>query len=470
MVLAALLATVSVGPVALLALVLAVGGVVLLERPVWALGIAVALPILIEPETDWGPSTVPARIYDVLPGAKITPLEVLVIFALVAALLDRRARREPARSLGVLSAPVALLVLGLLVGMVTGYDAGTGVSDLFISSRNALLVIVVPLIVVQVVGSRVPLRVALGVLLALAGVKGLAGMAALVTGQTAASSSGGDALTYYYAPTNALTMFALLFCFVCALRRLRLPAWAWGAVPFMALSLTFSYRRSFWVGTTLGVILVLLFALGQNARRVGIPAVVAVSTALFLSLGTGLGGGLLPAEGGSPSGLSGRLSSLNPQAVSQSKDDRYRIGERKNVLADLREAPLQGLGLGVNYRARYPLSIGSIPHDYVHVAALWWWMKGGILGLLGYATLMLVSVLAGARVFSRHPDPLVRAAGLAAACGMVGFAVAEATGTFVGPDPRAGVLIGAIVGLLAVADREAQQARPDAGLVARGAR
>jgi len=112
----------------------------------------------------------------------------------------------------------------------------------------------------------------------------------------------------------------------------------------------------------------------------------------------------------------------------------------------------------VGYRARYPLSIGSIPRTYVHFGALWWWMNAGILGLVGYSWIMLAGVWAGVVVLRRHPDRAVRAAGLAAAAGLVGYAVAELTATFTGPDARSNVLMGAILGLVAVAHREAQAA------------
>ncbi|MCW3011308.1 MAG: hypothetical protein JWO90_1712 [Solirubrobacterales bacterium] len=450
----ALVGSLRFGVLAIVAPLALVAGLALLARPEWALGVAVALPILVEPEPDWGPSTVPSRLYELIPGTKLDPLELLVLLAVAAALLHRRATGTSGGTLGPIGPPLVLLGLALVAGTVTGYDAGAGPTTIVNAGRHAIPLLVLPFVVVQVVGLRVALRTALGALLALAAFKGLAGLGALATGLTA-GSVGGQALTYYNAPANALCMFGALFVVAATVRRLPLPLWMYGAGPVMVASLVLSYRRSFWVATALALVLVGLFAIGRQSRRLGLPALAATAVALFLTLGSGVGSGLTPAAGPGATGLGGRLASLDPTAISQSKDDRYRIGERRNVLAGLREAPVSGLGLGVEYRARYPLSIGSIPRDYVHFASLWWWMKTGILGLVGYVWLVLAAMWAAARIVRSHPDPRVRAAGLAAGAGLVGYAVAETTATFTGPDARSGVLLGTVLGLLAVAHREA---------------
>lgn len=451
-----LLASLRVGVLAPLALLACAATVLLLSRPALALAVAVGLPVLVESESDWGPSTAPARLYELIPGTKLSPVEALVLLALAATLLDQRRGTTPRRFGAALGAPLALLGLALLAGSVTGYYAGIGPSGLVNALRAPVLLLVVPLVVFRVVGTNVSLHRALGFLLALAVAKGVLGVLALVTGQTA-DSIGDQPLTYYEAPANLLVMLGLLFWACAALRRIPLPTWVWAGVPFMGASLLLSYRRSFWVATVLGLVLVLLFAVGRQSRRLGIPVVVALAAALGLTLSGQLSSGLTSSAPPTTSqGVGGRLQSLSPTAISTSKDDRYRTGERRNVMAALEEAPVAGLGLGISYPARYPLSIGNIPRDYVHFAVLWWWMKCGILGLVGYVWFTLAAIWVAARVQRTHPDATVRAAALGAAAGLVGYAVAETTATFTGPDPRSSLLVGAVLGLLAVAQAQAQ--------------
>ena len=73
----------------------------------------------------------------------------------------------------------------------------------------------------------------------------------------------------------------------------------------------------------------------------------------------------------STNSLSGRLRSINPTAIADSADDRYRIEERRNVLRNIEQHPIEGLGWGIGYTQYYPESSDTITHDYVHFALLW---------------------------------------------------------------------------------------------------
>ena len=87
-----------------------------------------------------------------------------------------------------------------------------------------------------------------------------------------------------------------------------------------------------------------------------------------------------------PGRLAGRRRavSLQPTSVTASAQDRYRLDERANVWANVREHPFTGLGLGVAWSAtERPLPLDR-PRSYAHFAALYWWMKLGILGALAY--------------------------------------------------------------------------------------
>lgn len=456
-----LAATVVVGPVALVPPLIAVGAIWLIVHPGWAVGVAVGAVVVVERQADWGPSTLPARLYDYLPGAKLTGAEALLVLAVIAVVLHRRGRPGGLLLPWGFGLPLTLLALGLMSGVITGHTSGAGTDAILNAGRTALPVVLMPLLIVQVVEDRAGLRRALLVAAVLAIFKGLAGLAALATGLTGASV--GEPLTYFESPANTLMM--LFCCVVLALAVMRVhgvPGWVWALFPLVLASLTLSYRRSFWIAMAAGALVVLLVGVGRDMRTFGAPIAAATAIAVILALSsTGSGDRLADASVGSGSGsggefsLAARLKSINPTSIASSRDDRYRIGERRNVLADLRESPISGIGLGISWTARYPLSIGDITREYVHVGALWWWMKCGVLGLIGYVWLLGAALLAGMRTRRGHPDALVRAAGLGSVGALIGYALAELTGTFSGADQRASVLLGTWIGLLAVAAAQA---------------
>jgi O-antigen ligase len=219
------------------------------------------------------------------------------------------------------------------------------------------------------------------------------------------------------------------------------------------LALVLSYRRSFWIADVLGIALVVLLGLNATGRRLLIPAALLVAGALWL-----LGGAALQSD----TPLGARVQSLQASRIEAKPEDRYRLDERANVLAEIKDHPVTGLGLGVPWRATArPLPVEpDADHAYVHFAALYWWLKLGVLGLIAYATLLCAGAVAAVRVWRRRAHRWVRAFGLASLCGIVGLAVIETTATFTGVDPRFTVLLGAQLGLLAALSRPAAPSPP----------
>jgi hypothetical protein len=189
---------------------------------------------------------------------------------------------------------------------------------------------------------------------------------------------------------------------------------------------------------------------------VAVPSlVIFAAAAVLLTLSTGLTGVQGP--------LAARAESLKPSQIELNAEDRYRIGERKNVLRDLEENPVTGLGLAVPWTARFPLSVdrpGS--REYVHFTALWWWLKLGMLGLIAYLWLMAAGAWAAYRVWREQEDAWLRLAGLGALGGLIGLALVEATAAFTGVTERFTVMIGSVLGLLSAALLDARR-RTDVG-------
>ena len=144
-----------------------------------------------------------------------------------------------------------------------------------------------------------------------------------------------------------------------------------------------------------------------------------------------------------------RVLSLTPTRVAANKEDRYRIDERRNVIAEIRAHPITGLGLGVPWTARYPLGI-AFPDGrrYVHFTLLWWWLNLGLLGALAYLALLLVPLVMTYRVWRSPAPSVLRLPALTVFAGVVGLSLAETTGAFTGVDQRFSIGMGCLLGIV----------------------
>jgi hypothetical protein len=181
-------------------------------------------------------------------------------------------------------------------------------------------------------------------------------------------------------------------------------------------------------------------------RRLLLPACIAAAAAIWL-LGSVAFQAQLP--------IVKRAESLAPTKLETNVEDSYRLDERANVLAEIGRHPITGIGLSTPWAASARLL--SVEHEegrlYVHFAALWYWLKLGLLGLLAYIGVLLGSAVLAWRVWRTGHSLLVRAFGLASLAGIAGLAVIETTATFTGVEARFTVLFAAQLGLLALASR-----------------
>ncbi|OWY62973.1 hypothetical protein B7486_55570, partial [cyanobacterium TDX16] len=122
------------------------------------------------------------------------------------------------------------------------------------------------------------------------------------------------------------------------------------------------------------------------------------------------------------------------------------------IVEEIRRQPATGIGLGVPWTARAPLSEEHVGgRAYTHTILLWYWLKLGPLGLTAYVWLTGLTVWSGYQVWRRCRAGFERAAGLAVAAGSVGLAAAELTGSFTGAGFRFSVVLAAVLGWLASA-------------------
>jgi len=417
----------------------------LLYRPATLACVVVALTVLCEGPT-FGFVHFTSNLYvQIYKG--LTPLDVLVALVVLSVGIDAIRRRRPIRISRALLPGVTILLLAMLAGAITGHAAGMSWRTVVLLENVLCYLLVLPVAISNLELDRRQVAALLGAITALALSKAVLGLIE-VAGHYGQSIEGSSTLTYYEPAANWLIMIALFGVFAALVARAKPPLWMLLGSPLLIASIVLSYRRSFWIATVLGLLLVLLLGTSPLGRRMLLPAALAIALAIFLL-------GSIKFQAQIP--VVKRVESLTPTQLTSNVEDRYRLDERANVLAELRHHPITGLGLGIAWQATaQPLSVEHEEgRQYVHFAALWFWLKLGILGLVAYVMMLAGGALLAWRVWRRSHEPMLRAFGLASLCAIAGLVVIETTASFTGIDPRFTVLLGAQIGLLALLDRTA---------------
>jgi len=372
-----------------------------------------------------------------------TVLNAMVALVVVSVGLDMLRRRRPLRVPAPLAFPLVLLALAMVVGVAMGHAEGVGLSKAIHSENLLAYLLFLPIALANLDLSRRQVSLLLQGAFAVAVVKAVLGLIEVAAGRGVVAIKGSGSLTYYEPTANWLIMIAALGLFAAVVARMRPPLWMLLCSPLLIASLTLSYRRSFWIAAVLGLALVLLLALSPMGRRLIPPTGLLLAGAIWLL-------GSVHFQSQSP--LLRRAVSLEPSSLTANVEDRYRLDERANVLGTIREHPITGVGMMVPWQATVRgLSVEHLEgRQYVHFAALWYWLKLGTLGLIAYVTLLLGAAMLAWRVWRHSREPIARAFGLASLCGVAGLAVIETTASFTGVDNRFTVLFGAQVGLLAL--------------------
>jgi hypothetical protein len=425
-----------------LALVLAV---LLLAHPRAAAALLVLAVVLMENNPDWG-VPITQRLYQGV-VSDLAPADLLLIGAVAATGLVC-IRRGEVRVPTPFGPPLTLLLLGFVLGVINGRLGGESRTFQLISTTTALApLFLVPVIVVNLVEPGADLVRWLGRLSGLAIVKAVLGLGVVFLGIASAAGPGLPPLTYYEPTSNLLLMLVLLGVAAALLARVPLPRWVTLGTALVVLSLVLSYRRTFWLATLLALAIVLVVAGRRTTRRLIVPALLVLALGGTAIYRAGIGGGLDGA-------LATRIESIDPSKLQTSDQDRYRLAERRNVRDELERRPITGIGVAVPWKQRYPTDLSYPFVDfYAHTAFLWLWLREGIVGPIAYFALYGTALWSGVRTFRRAEDGRVRAMGLAVGVGFVGVLVVELASTLIGIDNRANVVLGLMLGLLAVAHR-----------------
>ncbi len=432
-------------PVALLALV------VLLSRPLLAIGLVVGLTILCEGPT-FGILTFTSQLYTQL-YKYVTLLDLLFVVAIAALALDVMRTRRRLWLPQALKPAMLLLALGMVAGAVVGHANGTGIRYVLVSEHVLAYLLLLPIAVANLRLDRARLMRLLAGLAVLAILKATLGVIE-VLGGFGVEVEGSATLSYYEPAANWLIMVASLTVLAALLARAKPPLWL--SLPSLVLvgSLVLSYRRSFWIASLLGLALVLVLGTSPAGRRVLVQAIAGIAVAIWL-LGTiSFQSSQLP--------IAKRAATLNPTKLETNLEDRYRLDERANVLGEISAHPLSGLGMTIPWAATVrPLPVEHEEgREYVHFAALWYWLKLGILGLCAYLAIMIGGAALAWQAWRRSSEPLARAFALGSLAAIGGLVAIDTTASFTGVDARFTVLFATQLGLLALIVRHAQEERP----------
>ena len=444
-----------VGPLALVALLAAPAAFALVLRPKITLGLLLAGVVVLESDDETFLSE-PANVTAFYGGTPVAGLGLvdLLLALLIAGVVLHALRRRRFVAPDPFTLPLLLLAVAVVFGLVQGAWSEPLAVDVANTLRRLLPLIMLPFAAVNLLETREDVDRGLRLLLALVAYKAITGAVGWSLGS--GRELDGTVLTYYGSAANLLLMGFLLVLVAALGARTSLPAAAWWLAPLAFAVLVLSFRRNFWIATVLGVVLVLLVASGRRGRALLIPGVAVIAVALYLG-STAISGSQ------SQSPVIQRAQSFAPSKLQARSEDRYRLDEQRNVIAELARHPLTGIGIGVPWTVRYPLAeVFPNGRSYTHVVVFWYWLKLGLTGLVAYLLLQFATVHAGLRLWRRAGAPRDRVLGLGAAATMLGLAVAETTGSFTGVDPRTTVLLAIALGGLAALlrlERTASEAR-----------
>jgi O-antigen ligase len=424
--------------------------VILMLRPVVMVTLVVALTILCERAT-FGLFTFTFSFYGSI-VKDVTILDGLVGLAVLAVAFDLIRHRRALYVPGPLRLSLLILALAMVAGAVTGHAAGATLHLAIFSEDTLAYLLLLPLAVANLDIDRHQIRRLLVGGMAIAIIKAVLGLVEITSGHSVAIEGIGR-LTYFEGTANWVIMIALFGVFAAVVTRVRPPLWMLLGSPLLFASLLLSYRRSFWIAAVLGLALIVVIGLTPARRRLLVPVGLAMIAAIW-TLSS------VPFQSQSP--IVERATSLAPSKLDANLEDRYRLDERANVLGEIYAHPITGLGVTIPWQATVqPLSVEHEGgREYVHFAALWFWLKLGILGLVAYVAILTSTAVLAWQTWRRNNDPLLRIFGLASLCGTASIAVIDTTGSFTGVDPRFSVVFAAQIGLLALAAKAGEGSLP----------
>lgn len=432
--------------IVLLSLAACAAGAVLTRRPLLCLHLILVTTLLFEDPVSNGIDggnqffAWQGLFYARLPG-QVSLTDLMLVALTCGTLLawreQRRTLRPPPRGLS-----MTLLLLGLAIsaGVAVGLANSAYPVALLNQTRIFAYLLVLPALTAILIRTE---RDGRGLILAFAAVGLVKAAEGTVLGALSAAADGVGTAPVFYNPAANFALVLFLAALVAAwLQRVRVPPWLWFSVPIALVALLLSLRRGFWIALAVAVAaLIVTNVLRHRGWRRSVA--VAVGTTIVLA-------SMWTVPLAAFDSARERVATLSPAALQITKEDRYRLTERRNVLEALSEHPTTGLGIGVAWQALHPMTVeyrGA--RYYAHTAPLLFFLRMGILGLIAYCALLYATVHYGVGLYRTSADPLLCAVGAAVAAASLGLVAAEATGSHTGSNLRHTIVFAVVLGTMA---------------------
>ena len=167
-------------------------------------------------------------------------------------------------------------------GAFVGHESGTSLRFSIFSEHVLFYLLLLPVAIANLELDERQIKRMLAGAMGLAIVKAILGLIE-ISDHLGKPIEGSSTLTYYEPTANWVIMIALLAILAAHLvRKVKLPLWVLLGSPLLIACLLLSYRRSFWIATVLGVVLILLLGTSPTGRRLLVPAGLMVLAAIWL--------------------------------------------------------------------------------------------------------------------------------------------------------------------------------------------
>jgi hypothetical protein len=434
-------------------------GALVVWRPRIGLLLAYALVLLFESES-LDPLMLPGQYLNKgfqssfgLPGFIASPLELMLVLALVSWLASAVVTRPRDLRGGTLFVPCALFFLALIAGIVRGRSAGGDLYIAFWEARALLYVFVCYILAVNTIRTRRHVSEMIAVTLigtAAFAVEGAYRKIALID-----TGALGAVQEFQWEHSDVIFLSTLLLL---AFAQLVMggPKWQRAVglclTPIGLFTLLATERRAGYIGLAAAFVAMCVVLLVVN-RKVFflVAAPLLIGSMIYLPLFWNTSGML-----GQPARA---VRSISDPDQRDSGSNAYRAMERVNVIETLRMNPLLGVGFGQPFTfflALPDLSWWPFWRYEPHHNILWVWLKTGAVGFALFWALMGTAMATAANLARRAKDRAIRTYSLAA----IGVIVVVLVFSYVDlglVSGRVTIFLGTTLGTLAASSRLATE-------------
>jgi O-antigen ligase len=430
--LALVLAVISLGAASELfapaGVVVLLGVVVCVSRPVWGVYLTVAIAMLgdasIFPSYPFTKNlSSPESILYVSDGLSLSPLDLFLASLAFGWIVKMLATRSWTLYRGRLFVPLMIFTGFLLVGVAWGLGRGGATMVAYWEIRALLYLPILFVLITNLLDRPKQYRVLLWVITVVLTLNALAALReyfSLGPAERAALQSLGE--------HGAAVQAAALIVFTAAVflfrHRVGIPGrWVLVvmAVP-VGWAFLLSERRSAMVALFVGLALTLLVSRWHEPRRfwLVLPIVVLAFSAYLGAFWNASGAPGFPAQAVKS------VVAPEQQSEEDQASDRYRDIETHDIVETIRSNPVMGVGFGQKFHMPWPLPNISffVFWEYItHNSILWIWMKAGIGGFLAMLMVFVTAMRTGARALLSATDGPTRAVTFTSVAYVVMFAV-----------------------------------------------